>query len=331
MGIPRASPRGPLQALRGLLAALVLGLLGPFLPGGGLPGQVNPPAVVTGRVLLADPQPRPYDGILYLELYLDASRPAAYLPQELTVVPVKATAGVIAIPLSYERITIRRAFIPERTTAEVNVPVPPTPGGVLGEELVLGFRTTLHLFQARVVDARSGLPVPRARFLFDDRDHRTLSEEIQQRPEKRPGVPIHTATDQGEIILPTDDDPFRSPHPINLSLFDPAHVTVTVAARPLLREAVHSAGGLPVVLPMEPGGIIAGHIGPQHAIAGAELPHVRFARADGPDRSEMRVLLDPGGNFRLTGLPAGRYEIRYSHGLDRIDLKAGQTAQLLKD
>ena len=84
------------------------------------PGGASP--TVRVKVLLRSPAAEPYEGIVFLEIYLDESRPAAYRPQDVFVVPAKAVAGEIRIPVVQAALSIRRAFAPGLSTAVVDAP-----------------------------------------------------------------------------------------------------------------------------------------------------------------------------------------------------------------
>jgi len=293
------------------------------------PGGASP--TVRVKVLLRSPAAEPYEGIVFLEIYLDESRPAAYRPQDVFVVPAKAVAGEIRIPVVQAALSIRRAFAPGLSTAVDDAPIPTIPGAALGRPLELLPDRSLKVFTARVVDAATGQPVPGARFFFDDRDHRTFDEQVAQRPDVRPQTVFHTATGGGEIILPTDEEPFGTQAAINLSIFHPDYVPIATAVRPLLRDAAGGRQSEPAVFRLEAGAVVAGRVGPRNAFSGAEQPHVRLSRIEAGGRKEVRVLLDPAGNFRLTGLPSGRYEMRFAHGLERIDARPGEAVRIDKE
>jgi hypothetical protein len=310
-----------------VVAALPAVLAVGAVPPASLPLPPPIPSAV-GKAFLQTGNPQPYDGLLFLELFVDESRPAAPRPQELMVIPVTAAGGVFAAPLFADRRTIRRAFIPGRSTPEVDLPLPLVAGGTLGGDLLLEERRDVKVFRAVVVDARSGGPIPRARFLFDDRDHRTLAEQVLQRPEKRPGVSMHTTTDAGEIFLATDDDPFTAVRPVNISIFHPDYATLTTPARSFLREAVRNPQTAPVVLKMERGALITGRIGPRHAPRGVE--RTLILRKVGGGREEVPVLLDAAGNLRLVVIP-GRYELSVAGGVERIEAAGGQVIRIDRD
>lgn len=313
--------------------ALVVATLSSAFAAGAVPPAalpVPPPLPApAGRVFLQVGNPQPYDGPLFLELFVDESRPAAPQPQELMVIPVTAVAGVFRVPLFPDQRTIRRAFIPGRSTPEVDLPLPLVAGGTIGGDLLLEERREVKVFRARVVDASSGAPIPRARFLFDDRDHRSLAEQVLQRPEKRPGVSLHTATDAGEIILATDDDPFPGTRPINISIFHPEYSTLTAPVRSYLREAARNRPAAPVVFKMERGAVIAGRIGPRHAPRSVERTQVLLRKA-GAGRDEVPLILDPAGNLRLV-VPPGRYELSIGGTLERIEAAGGQVIRIDRD
>jgi len=313
---------GALTILLGALAGA------PGAEAGDIPG-------IEGNVFIRDGKLKPHEGTVYLEIYHDRSRPAAYQPQELMVIALPAASGKIRIPYSEDPRTILRAFIPGRSTGRVDLSISNIPGAALEGDLVLETRRNVHLFSARVVDEGTGRPIPWARYFFDDRDHRTLAEQIDQRPDRRPGVTLYTADPAGRIFLASDTELFQDPHGINISIFHPRYTTVTLPARRLLRGALRADVKPPVTFKMERAATITGRIGPKHAIGGAGRPHILLRSLHtgppgGLDRKEVRIYLDRGGNF-LANIPAGRYALQLAQGVEHIEARSGKVHRIRKD